>query len=100
LGNTGIHVRSANRGNVFAYVEASVNQEFSVLSALHVPNINPNDSHIGFWRNIDNPWFGCKGNVVENVVLFEDIFNVGRGKLILRILVGVERKRNSCDFQV
>ena len=98
LGNTRIHVCSTNRGDVFAYIEASVDQEFSVLPTLHVPNINPNDSHIGFWRDFDNPQFGCKGDVVENVVLFEDSFNVGRGKLLLRVLVRVER--NSYDLQV
>ena len=77
LGNTRIHVRSTNRGNVFAYVKASIDQEFSILPALNVPNINPNDSHVGFWRDFDNPRFGCKGNVVENVILFEDSFDVG-----------------------
>jgi len=98
LGDSRIHVRSSDYSDIVAHVEASVNEELSILPALHVPNVNPNYGHIGFWRDFDNPWFGCEGYVVENVILLENSFNVGRGKLLLRVRVRVEW--NSYDFQV
>jgi len=98
LGDSRVHVRSSYRSDVFAHIEASVNEEFSISPALHIPNINPNDGHVGFGRDLDNPWFGCEGDVIENMILFENSFDVGRGKLLLRVCVRVER--NSYDFQI
>jgi len=77
LGDSRIHVCSLYRSDVFAHIEASVNEEFSISPALHIPNINPNDGHVGFGRDLDNPWFGCEENVIENMILFENSFDVG-----------------------
>ena len=49
LGDSRIHVRSLDRSDIVAHVEASVNEELSILPALHIPNVNPNYGHIGFW---------------------------------------------------
>ena len=78
LGDSRIHVRSSDRGDILAHIEASVNEKFGILSALHIPNIDPNDGHIGFWRDFDNPWFGCEGDVVEYMILFKNCFDVRR----------------------
>ena len=98
LGDSRIHVRSSDRGDILAHIEASVNEKFGVLSALHIPNIDPNDGHIGFWQYFDNPWLGCEGDIVEYVVLFENRFNIRRGKLLLGVRVRIEW--NSHNFQV
>ena len=63
LGDSWIHICSSNRSDIVAHIEAPVNEEFSILPALYIPNINPNNSHIGFWRDFDDPWFGCKRNI-------------------------------------
>jgi len=98
LRDSRIHVCSSNRCDMVAHIEAPVNEKFSVLPALHIPDVNPNDGHIGFWRDFDDPWFGCEGDIVEYMILFKNSFDIKQGKLLLRICERVER--NSDDFQV
>ena len=98
LGDSRIHVRSSDCSNVVAHVEAPINKKFSVLPTLHIPNIYPNDGHVRFWWDFDNPWFGCKGNVVENMVLFENTFDFRREKPFLRVCMWI--KWYSGDFKV
>jgi len=98
LWDSRIHVRSSDRSDIVAHIEASVNEKFGVLPALHIPNVYPNNGHIGFWRDFDNPWFGCEGDFVKYMILFENSFDVKQGKLLSRVHVRVER--NSRDFQV
>jgi len=76
LGDSRIHVRSSNHSDMVAHIEAPVNEKFGVLPTLHIPNIYPNDGHIRFWRDFDDPWFGCEGNIVEYMILFENSFDV------------------------
>jgi len=49
LGDSRIHVCFSDRSDMIAHVEAPINKEFSILPALHVPNIYPNDGHVQFW---------------------------------------------------
>jgi len=46
LGDTWVHVCSLDCSNVVAYVEASVDEKFCVLTALNIPNVDPNYGHI------------------------------------------------------
>jgi len=69
LGNARVHVRSTN-------IEAPVNKQFSVMTTLYVPYIYPDNGHVGLWRDFDYSWSGCKRNIVEDVILFEDGFNI------------------------
>jgi len=53
LGNSRVHVCSPDSSNVVADVEAPINEHFSVMTALNVPYINPDNCHVGLWRNFD-----------------------------------------------
>jgi len=46
LGDTRVHVCSSDCSDVVAYVEASVDEEFCILTALNIPNVDPNYGHI------------------------------------------------------
>jgi len=46
LGDTWVHVCSSDCSNVVAYIEASVDEKFCVLTTLNIPNVDPNYSHI------------------------------------------------------
>jgi len=46
LGNTWVHVCSSDCSNVAAYVEASVDEKFCVLTTLNIPDVNQNYGHI------------------------------------------------------
>jgi len=76
LGNARIHVRSPDGCDVVANVEAPVNKQFSVMTTLYVPYIYPDDGHVRLWRDFDYSWSGCKRNIVKDVILFEDGFNI------------------------
>ena len=98
LGDFWVHICSPYHSNVITNVEASINKEFSILTTLNVPDINPDYSHIWLRRNLDNSRFGSQRNIVENVVLFENGFDVRWRKFFLRVRVRIER--DSGDFQV
>jgi len=76
LRDSQIHIRSSNHGDVIAHIKAPVNKKFSVLTTSNIPDINPNDGHIRLRRDFNNSQFRRKGDVVENMVLLEDGFDI------------------------
>jgi len=48
LGDSRVHVCSFDHSDMIAHVEAPINKKFSILPALHVPNIYPNNGHVQF----------------------------------------------------
>ena len=62
-----------------------VDEAFSSATTLNIPNINPDDWHVGFGWHFDNLWFGSESNVVEDLVLLYDSFDVTGDKTVLRI---------------
>ena len=98
LGNSQVHVCASNSRNVVTYIEASIDEHFSVFTTLDIPYVNPDYGHVRFGRDFDNSRFGRKRNIVKDVVLFENGFHIRRGELISRIQMREER--NSNDFQV
>jgi len=59
LGDSRVHVCSSNSSNVVADVEAPINEYFSIMTALNIPYINPDDCHVGLRRNFDYSWLRC-----------------------------------------
>ena len=76
LGDTWVHVCSSDCSDVVTYVEASVDEKFCVLTALHIPNVDPDYGHIRLGRDFDDSRLGRKGNVIENMILFQNGFNI------------------------
>ena len=70
LRNSRVHGSSPDYGDLITYIEASVDKEFSVTSALYIPNVDPDNGHVWFGRDFDDPWSGYKGDVIEDMVLF------------------------------
>ena len=98
LGDSQIHIRTSNCGDVIAHIEAPVNEKFSVFSTFNIPDVDPNNGHIRFRRDFNNSRFRRERDVVENVVLLEDGFNVERSKFLHR--VGMREERYADNFQV
>jgi len=98
LENSGIHVGTSYHGDVVPHIEAPVDKKLGVMATLYVPNVNPNDGHVGLWGDFDNSWFRCKGDVIKYMILFEDGFDIRRREFGLRILLIVVRYAN--DFQI
>ena len=98
LGNSRIHVRTSNCGDVIAHIEAPVNEKFSIFSTLNIPDVEPNNGHIRLRRDFNNSWFRDKGDVVKNMILLEDGFDVKRRKFLHG--VGMREERYADNFQV
>jgi len=98
LGNSRIHVCASNSRNEVTYIEASIDEHFSVFTTLGIPYVDPDYGHVRFGRDFDNSRFGRKRNIVKDVVLFENGFYIRRSEFISRIQMREER--NSNNFQV
>ena len=98
LGNSRIHVCASNSRNVVTYIEASIDEHFSIFTTLDIPYVDPDYGHVRFGRDFNNSRFERKQNIVKDVVLFENGFHIRRSELISRIRMREER--NSNDFQV
>jgi len=46
LRNSRVHGSSPDCGNIITYIEALVDKEFSVMSALYIPNVDPDNGHV------------------------------------------------------
>jgi len=67
LGNFRAHISAMNDGNMTSYIEIVVNKCFYRHTALRIPDINPNNSHIRFGWCFDDSQFGSQRNVIEKV---------------------------------
>ena len=97
LRNTWVHVGPVYHGDITSNVEMSVDNFLSVGSILHIPDVNLYDSHVWLRWNLDNSRFKCKNDFVEDIVLFEDFFNIFREDVSVSLVIEVT---NSYDFKV
>ena len=65
LENTWVHVCCSYDGNVSAKIKGVIYQQFSLGFALSVPDIEPDNGHIGLGGCFDNPRFGYQENVFK-----------------------------------
>jgi len=57
LGHTRVHVCPSNGGNIIPYIEAPVNETFCLTLTLNIPDVQPNNSYIQLWEDLDNIGF-------------------------------------------
>ena len=70
-------------------VELSVYDFFGIWTVLDVPYVNPDDGHVGFWRYLNDLRFVCKNNVIEQVIVLKDIFDVVWWNLTIGLLTNI-----------
>ena len=97
LRNTQVHIGSVDHGNITSNIEMSVDNFLGIGSVLHVLDIDPYDSYVWLGQNLDDSRFRCENNIVEDVDLFEDFFNVFRRNTSVGLVIKV---RNFYDFKV
>ena len=71
-----VHIYTLNCCDETTNVEPLVNTFLSIGSVLHVPNVNLYDGHVGFGGYLDDAWFRGEDNVIEQVVVLQNIFNI------------------------
>ena len=87
LWNAGVHVSSSYSDDIPSYIETFINQTLGFAPALDVPNINLNDQHIWLQWDFDDLQFWSKYNIVKNLILFDDVLNIARSEIVLKIIV-------------
>ena len=60
LRDSRVHVGSPDGGNVPAKVERMIYQQLCFGSILRIPNVKPDDGHVGFGRSLDDPRLCCE----------------------------------------
>lgn len=71
-----VHICSLDDGNIVSYIETSINEASCLATTLKVPNIQLHNGHVRLRRNLDNIWFRYEHNIVKDLVLFDNVFNV------------------------
>jgi len=64
-----------NSYNIAFYIEVSINKAFSLASALNIPDIQPDDSHVQFRRYFDDSYPRSDSDVVEDMIVLDNCFN-------------------------
>ena len=77
LRNTRIHVGALHCCDDTSYIETSVNNFLSVVTVLGILYVNPDNSHVRF-RGDHNMRFWCEDNIIKNMIVLEDAFNIFR----------------------
>ena len=99
LRDTRIHIGTLNGSNILSnIIEASIGETFSLTSVLDVLNVKPYDWHVRFGQYFDYTWFWGEDNVIKDLILFNDSFNIVGGEMLVGIVVG--EKWNAYNFQI
>jgi len=78
-----VHISCPNSCNKSSDVEAPIDKSFGFYTALSIPDINLYNCHIQFGRCFNHSWLGCKSDVVKNLVLLDNSFDITWGEVIL-----------------
>ena len=78
LRNTRIHVGTSHHCNDTSYIETSVNNFLCIVTILGIPYVNPDNSYVQFKGDLDNAWFWCKNDIIKDMIVLENVFNIFR----------------------
>ena len=90
LRNARVCISYSNHHNIPSNIKTSINMVFSLDSALCVPNVDPHNGHIRLWWYFDYPWFGGKNNVVEDMILLYDVFDIIWCDVLLEVVASMQ----------
>ena len=100
LQNLRVHVSTSNSCNEPTNIEALVNKSLGFTVILDILYIDSNDRHVWFRRHFDDVWFGHKSNIIENLILLDDSFDIVQGKAILNIAMREERNAYNLEIRL
>ena len=92
-----VHVCAPYGSYVISYIEATVNKYLSFAPTLNVPDIKLYNGYIQLWGHFDNTWFEHKHNIVKDLILFDNIFNIFQCEIVWWVILEVE---NAYDLQI
>ena len=71
-----VHIYTPNCCNETTNVKPLVNDFLSIGSILYILNVNSYNSHVRFGGYLNDMWFRDKDNVIKQVVVLQNIFNI------------------------
>ena len=74
LWDSRIHIHISNGSNITTNIEALID-EFGWRTTLYILNVNPNNSHVWFWKDFDNSRFQSNFDVIKNMSGFNNWSN-------------------------
>ena len=87
LENTEISVSASNCSNETSDVEAPIDKVLGFHTTLSIPYVDPYNSHVQFGWNFNDSWLRCKSDVVEDMVLFYDCFDIRCIEIVLEVSI-------------
>ena len=76
LWDSRVCVSHPNSHNKSSDVEALIDEFFGFYTALSIPDVDLYNCHIQFGRYFNYSWLGCESDVVENLVLLDNSFDI------------------------
>ena len=92
-----VHVSTSHHSNDTSNIELPIDDFFSIITILYIPYINSDNSHIwlGWKFNDSQSW--CKDDIIENVIVFEDTFDILKEDVHVWL---VDKVWNTYNFEV
>ena len=75
LEHTRVYIHTSDGGYIPSYVETSVNKTFHFTFTLKILDVQLYNSYIQLWGDLDDTESWGHSNIVEDMVLFDDVFN-------------------------
>ena len=100
LRNARVHISHSNCRNIPSDIETLINKAFSLDSTLCIPNVDPHNGHIRLRWYFDYPWFGGKSNVVKDMILLYDVFDIIWCDALLRVVASTQIIWDANDLEV
>ena len=87
LWDSRISISSSDCCYILSNIEALINEILSFCTALGIPDVDLYDSYIQFRGCFDYSWFERKYNIIKNMILLDNKFNITWGEIICKITV-------------
>ena len=76
LWDSRVYISSSDCHNILSNIETPIDKTFSFCTTLDIPNVNLDNCHVQFRRHFDHSWFRSKIDVVNDLILLDNGFNV------------------------
>jgi len=83
LQDSRVRISRPNSCNISSNVEAPINEFFGFYTTLSIPDVNLYNHYVQFETCFDYSWLGYKSNIVKNLVLLDNSFDITRRELVL-----------------
>ena len=100
LRDTRVCISHSNCRNISSNIEVPIYKALGLSTTLSIPYIDPHDCHIWFGRHLNHLWFGSENNIVKDLVLLNDSFDIIWWEAILWISISIQIVWNAYNLEI